>query len=74
MENEEIEMGIVVVFKVIVIEKMVEMVEIIDEEVDLVIAVVHEKVMTIEDFRMCWVFSFGGAIQNSRKANASVII
>jgi hypothetical protein len=44
MENEEVE--VVVIFKVIGIEEMIEkMVEIMDEEVDLVIVVVHEEVI-----------------------------
>jgi hypothetical protein len=47
MENEEIEM--LVVFKVIVIEEMIEkVVEIVVEEVDLVIVVDHEEVITID--------------------------
>ncbi len=50
MENEEVE--VVVIFKVIVIEEMIEkMVEIMDEEVDLVIVVVHEEVIMIVRFR-----------------------
>jgi len=49
MENEEIE--ILVVFKVIVIEEMIEkVVEIVVEGADLVIVVDHEEVITI-DFR-----------------------
>jgi len=45
MENDEIEM--VVVFKIIMIEKVV---KIMDEEVDLEIVVDHEEVIAIDSF------------------------
>jgi hypothetical protein len=50
MENDEIEM-VAVVFKVFVIEEMIEKaMEIMDEEVDLAIVVDHEEVIAIDSF------------------------
>ncbi len=55
MVNEEIEMAAVVVFKIIMIEKMV---EIMHDEVDSLIVVVHEEVIMITDKKIVYRFCY----------------